>query len=55
MSTKHAEQLHACMHTFICTHPYHMHTVMQCACVYNNVCMYVCTHAMYGYTYKKCI
>ena len=32
-----------------------MHTVMQCACVYNNVCMYVCTHAMYGYTYKKCI
>ena len=54
MSTKHAEQLHACIHTFICTHPY-AYTVMQCECVYNNVCMYVCTHAMYGYTYKKYI
>ena len=42
--------MRACIHLYV---HIHMHTVMQCACVYNNVRMYVCTHAMYGYTYKN--
>ena len=31
---------------YLCVHV-HMHAVTHCACVYNNVCMYICTHAMY--------
>ena len=38
MCTKHAEQLHLCMHTFICTHPYAYCNAM---CII----MYVCTYA----------